>query len=256
MMRSNAERIATVAADMDALGAQFRENPQAKTLLVRDAAKAILIGQGLIVKKWIQSTRVGVHPVNRFGRGVTGARVVKLTAEIEQDGFSPEEVGEPWCADMPPESEPEYNEMRDFNAAQMAASAGLLPPYNRDKIEAQSLTDTHTSQVFRCLELGAPSDHPVLSTDGRLSMEKLQRAQPMWHAAVLKGLEWNCIPWQVCKRFPWLPELWQETGNMTQTVAEVIGEPFGRSMPFAANRNAAARGLLIPHGSPRGDNAD
>ena len=99
------------------------------------------------------------------------------------------ELDSPTAVEMPPIGNARRNELIEFNRQMTAGSGGRLPDYENDgdTIQIVSATCGHTSQTFRCMHYGSPSDFAKLSKDGFLSMDLLRMAQPQYAGAVVKG---------------------------------------------------------------------
>jgi len=119
---------------------------------------------------------------------------------------------------MPPLGHERNTRFTKFNHDLMSSSAGMLPQYN-DLIKGCTVTCGHTSQGFRAIDAGCPSDDARFTIDGRLSISVLADNQPKYAAAVRDGVEWDAIDWEVEDVFTWIPKLLQEAGNAGQQIA-------------------------------------
>ena len=190
---------------------------------LRDQLCTLLEHHGLVTKMRMHSQYIGVHPRNRYGKGIVPNRVHSLLEGISSEGWSDKELDEPWASEMPPAGHDRETEFKNYNNDMTQQSAGLLPAYAEDgaQIKAVSVMCGHTSQTLRLVHHGVESTISSLTEeDGKLLLRKLREKDPEYADAVEQGLEWNIIRWQVEDAFPFIMDLVQEAGNASQALAQ------------------------------------
>ena len=226
------------------------DKPDAHIVALRDEVKAIPRGCGMLSREKLNSSRMGVHPDNRYGDGTVASKVLNLISGIFTQGFSLKALQDPTCFEMPPMNTKRFQQYTDFNNECMAQSAGQLPHY-KDAIRHVSLTCGHTSQGFRCWQEGVDHSDDRFTQGGKLSIRRLEELQPAYADAVNNGIEWDVFRWQFEEAFPWTPSLFQEAGNATQQIAacESRLEVMMKIRQIAkrnATKNSSAAGLGDP----------
>lgn len=221
------------------------EQPDAAVVALRDEVKGLLKKEGLMERSFINSKWMGTHPDNRYGDGVVPADVIALIGDIFGQGFSLLALQDPTCSEMPPPGHARYARLQHFNVHLAEGSGGMLPLYE-DVIKAVSVTCGHTSQGFRCFQGGVPCDDPRFTQDGKLSIRRLQETQPSYAKAVSEGIEWDMLRYQAEDAFPWVPKLFQESGNAGQQIAHCES----RLEIMLKIREIAARNSRLHNGNP------
>ena len=199
------------------------KSPNAKILLLRNQCMELLLRSGLATpQERIHCRHAGVHQRNRYGDGIVPSKVHQLLHGIFQTSLQTSELDKPTALEMPPAGHPRREILRRFNVNQMLQSAGRLPEYEDqgEHIRALSLTCGHTTQTLRCFFHGVESDHPELSTDGRLDMQLLQKKDRQYHEAALRGIEYTLIRWEVEEIWPEALDLFQEAVNAKNWLLE------------------------------------
>ena len=188
----------------------FTKDP--KIIELRDEAIALLRKYNLIVVRRVRADFVGVHPSNRYGDGVVPSHVHQLLARIFGKGFSLLAIDMPFAVEAAPQGYHLHTEHCKANHEMVLASQGLLPPYDSEgkRIQIFSASCGHTNQGLRCFLHGAPSTHPELSEDGKLSLTNLRQRSPAYADCVEEGITWDIIPWQIEVAVPGIMTLFQE----------------------------------------------
>ena len=181
---------------------------------VKDVARA----NHMLTREKIHSKHMYVDTGNRYEDGIVPSDVTDLISNIFKNGFRHEHLLMPTCAECPPPNTPAFDAIKRFNDKMVEDSAGQLPPYE-DNGKYVSFTCGHTSQGLRCFWHGAPVPEKeperfaTISQDGKLSLSRLQEAQPIYAGAVVEGILWDVFKWQFIDAFPFIPSLAQEAGN-------------------------------------------
>ena len=181
---------------------------------VKDVARA----NHMLTREKIHSKHMYVDTGNRYEDGIVPSDVTDLISNIFKNGFRHEHLLMPTCAECPPPNTPAFDAIKRFNDKMVEDSAGQLPPYE-DNGKYVSFTCGHTSQGLRCFWHGAPVPEKeperfaTISQDGKLSLSRLQEAQPIYAGAVVEGIVWDVFKWQFIDVFPFIPSLAQEAGN-------------------------------------------
>ena len=170
---------------------------------------------------------VGVDPANRGGLGCSAGEVHLLLEDIIEAGFSPPATSHAACM----EERPGATALEDFNKELVAAQD--LAPVEPHTLRYGSLSCSHTNMGLRALAAGVPSDHALLSEDGRLSAAKVRKRDRPMAEACEQGLRWRCYRWHTRVWYPRLPALIVEARN-------VVGG--------TTRRKSDAEGLALIHG--------
>ena len=196
---------------------------------MRDSACKLLTSQGLVDKMRVHSQYIGVHPRNRYGKGIVPQRAHELFDGISTEGWSDKELTEAWASEMQPFGHKRSEYFKEYSMETTQGSAGLLPDYPERcaQVKAVSVTCGHTSQTLRLVWHGSPLAVQGTSMslvrcceEGKLSLRKLHDSDPEYACAVENGLVWNIIRWEVEEEFPFIMDLVQEAGNRSQALAQ------------------------------------
>ena len=240
-------KIQAVAPAIEKIGRAFVGVDAPPRIKLRDELKELFLKDSIVDRRRCKPSRMGAHVKNRFGQGILPARPHKLLSDIFGEGFSLDELDDPWAVATPPSSTAEYEAIFHTNQNICEMSSKLLPLY-LDELEATSLTCTNTNQSCRIVLQGAPSDHEHLSENGVLSIERLRKKDPAYAQHCEDGLLWNIIPFEVEYLFPWVPDLFQEAGNTKQAYAEASTRfEVMLSVLKLAQRAADDRNAPAPH---------
>ena len=204
---------------MDTIIAQFETDPRAPAMALRDRAKVLLRGCGLLRRAVLNARSIGIHPRNRYGDGIIPTHVADLISKFCSNGWSGEEAGIPLCVDMPPVTDPKHQERLAWNAA-ISNDVALLPPYKPGEMRHLSAEKTHSTQAMRCILEGSAHWEERICTDGKLDLHKVRQIAPELAAACEEGMSWDVLDYVAEERWPCLVDLLQEAGNLGQAVAK------------------------------------
>ena len=143
-----------------------------------------------------KSRQVGWDPANRHGEGGNAAAVFDLMGKIGFAGWSWEECSQALCV----EAGPGNKAIEEFN--RRVCGGTDLAPVEVDTIIFGSLACGHTNMGLRAIAAGMPSDHPLMSVDGRFSVEALRKHDQKFADAVSGGLRWKVLSHKVRAEFP------------------------------------------------------
>lgn len=135
-------------------------------------------------------------PCNRSGVGGNAQEVLLLASDIAFTGWSWAATSHAICCEVPPGDV----EVENFNR-KLCQGVGL-PPVEPHSILFGSLSCGHTNMGLRAIAAGVPSECPLLSDGGRLSMTKLAVRDTEYASAVQLGLKWKVLRYSVRSRFP------------------------------------------------------
>jgi hypothetical protein len=122
--------------------------------------------------------------------------VLLLASDIAHIGWSWAATAHAICVQVAPGDKT----VEDFNR-RLCAGSGLAPVVP-DSIQFGSLACGHTNMALRAIAAAVPSSCPLLSEDGKLSVEKLRRKDPEFGNAVVRGLHWKVLRPEVRRLFP------------------------------------------------------
>ena len=172
----------------------------------------LLEDKGLAQKMRIPPSMVGVHPQNRDGVAISGHDCHRLLIDIFEVGWADDEV----CAVCTESDEAS----KEFNIKLMQENSLLLPQYpSKECVRYLSLSASHTNQALRCVHHGISFADDRLSSQGKLSLDRIASKDPAMASAVQTGLMWLVLPARVMQDHPTLPGLIQAAMNCGNQVA-------------------------------------
>ncbi|CAK0904006.1 unnamed protein product, partial [Prorocentrum cordatum] len=184
---------------------------------IRSAAERIvkmLVSSGLAYVNRCQCVNVGTHNQNRDGTGLDVEKVHQLILLICNQGWVWEEVRNAWAFELPPGEE--GDEQYRFNVALAESADGYLAPWtDKNMLRFLSVTSSHTIAGIRCVKcrFGSKSLQDAISTDGRVSRDRVYDLAPSYLEPVDNGMDWTIIRHEVATACPLLPHFLQEPGN-------------------------------------------
>jgi hypothetical protein len=111
-------------------------------------------------------------------------------------GFSAAEAAHAICCEELPGSK----SIEEFNRRLCEGSG--LPPVEQDSIAYGSLACGHTNMALRAIAASVPSDCPLLSHAGHMSLEQLRTRDTTYATAVEQGLKWTVLKHAVRRDYP------------------------------------------------------
>ena len=151
--------------------------------------------------------RVGIHPINRDGYGVSEPEVHALGSEIVAMGWSWNAASHAVCMEDGPNQEISMFSMGIKNSTDGLASCGP------NEVRFGSLACTDTNQFLCCVLAGVPTMQTDLARDGFMSKEVLIKSEEEFENVLSKGLEWLVIKFEVGQLYPELASLVQAARN-------------------------------------------
>ena len=152
--------------------------------------------------------KVGCHPSNRSGEGVTAMRVHHHGYEICMQGWSWGKAADAVAVECSSNDE----DAKSFNDALASVSEGMLPPVQ--DMCLQSISASHTNAFLRAVKSECISACPSLSDQkGRLNIEQICFNRPGLREALTSGLHWFVVSKAAVERFPKLIDLIQKSMN-------------------------------------------
>ena len=133
--------------------------------------------------------------------------------------------------------------MEQFNKA--LADNVALAPVEPHSLHFGSLACGHTNMVLRCLQASVPSDDPLLSENGKMSLSKLERRNPEFALAVTRGLRWKVLRWSIRDDYPAALNIIQEARNVAGHVARQESEMQGLLQLHGLAVSAMKRGAIV-----------
>ena len=196
-----------MAAHATTAGASGQADPVAALLeKVRTGATGVVQGAellldklaaaGLVYEMDINPRNVGFDFANRDGEGGNAQEVLLLASDIAAVGWSWQETAHAVCVEAPPGD----RTLEEFNRS-ICDGCGLAP-VEPDSIRYGSLSCGHTNMGLRAIAASVPSECPLLSQDGRLSVAKVAQRDAEMAKAVAQGLHWKVLRHEVRARYP------------------------------------------------------
>jgi hypothetical protein len=196
------------------------------TLGVVQAADLILAKlreMNLSYKMKIHCRQVGFDPSNRDNTGGNATEVHLLGTDIAHVGWSWQQCGHAQAIEIKPGDKT----VETFNQHLTAGSSVPLAPVLADTIHFGSLSCGHTNAFLRCVDAAVPSQCPLLSESGRMSVEHIRKRDPEMAQAVDHGLMWVVVKWEVRVRYPEVLGTLQAAGNVSGHVQRKVHEISG-----------------------------
>ncbi|CAE7273220.1 unnamed protein product [Symbiodinium sp. CCMP2592] len=186
------------------------ESSRKGDFLVRNVQQifAVLKRHSLLQRMRIPPKAVGVHPANRDGSCLVVQDVHELLDNISAVGFEPTRTN-PIAIEASSEAE------QVFNKQLVESAGGQLGRLELGELKVLSLSSSHTNFALRLVADGAPHKSEVISVQGSLSLELVQKRDPVLAEYVLQGLEWTVIAAEVGQKWPDLLQLVQSSCNAT-----------------------------------------
>jgi len=194
-----------------------------------DKIWALCAKEGWVYEMVLNPRQVGVDPCNRDSAGCNVEEVSLLMADIAFMGWSWDLCAHAQCVEIIPGD----TEVEEFNR-RLAAGVNLAP-VEPNSILFGSLACGHTNLGLRAIQARIASEHPLLSRDGKLCVEKVQEKDAEMAKAVETGIKWKILRWPVRRFFPKVLEHLTQAGN--SHVQRPINEVQGL---LALHRGAAA----------------
>ena len=143
--------------------------------------------------------QVGFHPCNRDGQPPNGERCVGLCCDILDIGFDVEDAN---TSGIAVQEKPGATRIHDFNHAACEADE-YMAPVLAGCIAYGSLSHSHLHQILRNIRAGMQGSPPSICTASRLySLEKLHAVDRAFGQAVVIGLKWEVLAWQMEEEEP------------------------------------------------------
>ena len=165
-------------------------------VIAADKLEAEFREAGLMYDMDINPRQCGFDPENRGGEGGNPQEVLLLASDIAFVGWSWLETRHAICCEVKPGDKTVEHFNRD-----LCEGSGLAP-VEEDSIRFGSLSCGHTNMGLRAIAASVPSDCPLLGEGGALSLGKLRVRDPEYAKAVVQGLHWKVLRWEVRERFP------------------------------------------------------
>ena len=154
-----------------------------------------IIGKaGLSFKQKYHCGKVGTHPDNREGAGLTVGDVHNMVSMLARDGYNPSLQVNALAAQTPPAEE--GTRWRKWNESMWKRSAGFLASSPLQEMEICTARGGHSTGAVRLLAFGGKSDKKELTfaTDGvteTIKTFRILEGQPSLKNVVETGMEYD-----------------------------------------------------------------
>jgi hypothetical protein len=174
---------------------------------------------GQRVEMKIPPKQVGIHPSNRSGKKMVGAVMQKKGNKISNVGFTLKLCGPDRAIAF--EVSPTSNAIEQHTLT-TTKSSPLFAKYEPDTIRAGSTGCGHLNQFLAAVNDGATTSYAHLSLpdDGRLSKSIITKDNAEFEDAVVNGITWFVIKFQIEESYPLLPNIIQRALNVEHHVGE------------------------------------
>jgi len=166
---------------------------------------------------WVSQTppeQVDVSIYHRKAFGVGAHQAQMLGEQILAQGFSWARCKEVLCMELPPAPHDEAEVT--FNAELQNIANDVIPATTN--MRRVSIAGSHTNTFLRQVKAGSPCVIESLADHtGCFDFQKLKAGRKDFEEAVVSGLKWRTLAWQVPVVWEDLPDLLQESLN-TQAV--------------------------------------
>ena len=233
MAAASSQEVSDPCDAVNAILARF-ESDDLGIVQAADALEDAFRQKGLLYEMDIAPRLVGIDPTNRDGAGGNIQEVLLLATDIAFVGWSWKETMHALCIEV----QPGDRSVEDFNR-RLSQGVGLAP-VEEGSIMFGSLSCGHTNYGLRAIAAGMPSADPLLSDNGRLSLEKLGKRDAEYARAVAHGLHWKVLRASVRQHYPrTLPVLQgarNVAGHLQRKVHEVQGLQQMHSMAASSQK--------------------
>ena len=197
-----------IVAKMKSLVDRGLHADQGKLMAVKDELRDLLLKHDLAEYRRVPPLRMGVHPANRDGQGISDKRAHALMAKIQSTGFS-------WtaCADnaVAFETNPNANHI-DACTVQLSNFLDGLAAYSPGQVVAGSVGAGHLNQGLAGFLGNVPCDIDEISVEGRMDRSTVEH-DVNFKQALNEGLLFLVVRWQVEVAMPKMPQVFQSALN-------------------------------------------
>ena len=159
----------------------------------------------------LHASLVAPHPKNRDGIGVNGSRCDDLLVDFQRVGFDSTEADhDAICI----EEVPGRNDILTFNM-KMCKNDDFLADVVEKSLPYGSIAHSHVNQVLRNSIGGARSSlKRLIGGDGRIHMELVKNAMPLFYKACASGLLWEILSYVMLQEAPEAADIIQAACNI------------------------------------------
>ena len=208
-----AQEINAICAEADAASSR-----SSQIQAIAHKAKHLIKSVGLIVRKVVPPSDIGVDPCNRMGAMLEPVHAHELLDMFVLKGWSDSEVIHACASEVPPGAE--GDKCRAKNKRLVEQSQGLLAP-STDRINATTVVNSHTCAALRIVHYSdqprvkaCPVTEKFCGTDGiHISKERVMEMCPSLKRPCEEGIEMDIIPHQLTKLCPTLMGIISEADN-------------------------------------------
>ena len=210
------DRLAAARGDLRSLQTTASE-PAAGVVGLRDVLYQKLQFYGLARTKKCALDVIGFHPWNRSNTGCDPTEAHRKLDNVARSGASLMEMARAVAISRPPSPKGQAYELKNIEAA---AQNSMLAPVQPGSIEVFALACNHTCQGFRAAKAGVPSDNPMISRNGKLSVKLITENDPIAEQIFSQGVDFLVIDWRVEEAFPNLVRLIIEADNVPNAISK------------------------------------
>ena len=187
----------------------LHEPSDARLVSTVDDVLSKLEADGLAYRLSIPPKLVGVHPCNRDGYGISTAEVHSLGSDIVSMGWSWQSCAHAVCVE-----DDRSSTMEQYTYNLVSTCDGLGQAVH-GQVKYGSLSCGHTNRFLCALLDEVPSEHEILTVDGRMSMSKVTANDSKLKEAMSQGLRWLVLTAEAAEVYPSLCDKVQRARNAT-----------------------------------------
>ena len=216
---STQERVELIAPGLRAWVKDIEDGKATDGVLTfQEKVRASIKVAGLSDARWVDISRVGVHPSNRDFAGHVPVDVRDLLLRVAANGWCWGE-DEALACEIPPNKE--GADWPAMNTKLAKSPDGLPAPVNGNLLEIATGRGSHTTAGARRMFAGARGVLEDLRIDGFVSRSMIRERQPSMGDPIKEGNCYGVIRWQLVQAVPTFMEVLSRTGNASHGVARV-----------------------------------
>ena len=219
LSKPKAVRVQEAKPQMDAICAEYRDNPSASIGALMESGKAVLLQHGLADRSVRLHAKYTItHPRNRGQFILEPSNIGPMVADIVDVGFIMSETADASGVRMP--TGPKAEEIEAKNAELVRMTGDMLAPIVPGMAQLQVTACSHNSAGLRNIYFESPCSIPSISEGGRYSSAKIIGKQPSYRDPIESGLFYFMMEYEVEEAWPDFIDLVIEASNVSQQLAK------------------------------------
>ena len=213
-------RVKEIKIAMDAIVAEYMNNPDAQLMDLMSQGETFCKGAGLGGKAVIHSSKTITHHRNRGGGVLDVQSVPELVANNSDASFSWEEVAGAAAVRLPAHGAKARRECEIKNEEVAMQAQGALAPVIRDAAEIAVISCSHNTAGMAAANAGAKCGIERISDgQGNYSVPKIVERCPSYERPLNAGLTYFVYDWAIEEHFSAYIDLVIEGSNIGSALA-------------------------------------